>query len=230
MTRSTPADESDEMLMALADGELDPSTAERLWTRIAEDPALADRFAGFADSRAAVRAAYPAEPVPDHLIAAIMAAPAPAATVLPFRRTRTVAAPARWAMAASVLLAVGLGGFLAGRGLPPAPAGGDLATAAAALSAVPTGGEAALPDGTPARALASFETDLGLCRLIETARERGLACRDDQGWSVALAVPGEQDAYRPASELGTGLIDAALDQIGAGAALEPEAEAALLAR
>ncbi|WP_411840186.1 anti-sigma factor family protein [Paracoccus sp. ME4] len=228
MTRPNPADESDEMLMALADGELDPTTAERLWTRIAEDPALADRFARFADSRAALRAAYPAEPVPDHLIAAIMAAETPAATVVPFR-PRAVASPVRWAMAASVLLAVGLGGFLIGRGLPQAP-GGGLAIAAAALSAVPTGGEALLPDGTPARALASFETDLGLCRLIETTAERGLTCRDADGWSVALAVPGAQDDYRPASELGTGLIDAALDQIGAGAALDPAAEAALLDR
>ncbi len=37
------------------------------------------------------------------------------------------------------------------------------------------------------------------------------------GWSVALAVPGAgQDAYLPASDLGTGLIDTALDDLGRG--------------
>ncbi|WP_156118125.1 hypothetical protein [Paracoccus sp. PAMC 22219] len=55
-------------------------------------------------------------------------------------------------------------------------------------------------------------------------------CRDQDGWSVALAVPGAgQDAYLPASDLGTGLIDAALDEIGAGPALDPTAEADALA-
>ena len=47
--------------------------------------------------------------------------------------------------------------------------------------------------------------------------------------SVALAVPGAgQDAYLPASDLGTGLIDTALDDLGAGPALDPAAEAAAL--
>ncbi|MEQ3699451.1 MAG: hypothetical protein ABNH17_08720, partial [Paracoccus sp. (in: a-proteobacteria)] len=69
----------------------------------------------------------------------------------------------------------------------------------------------------------------GLCRLIEAGAERALMCRDQGDWSVALAVPrAGQDAYLPASDLGTGLIDAALDDLGAGPALDSAAEAAAL--
>jgi hypothetical protein len=223
-----PNDESDEMLMALADGELDETTAERLWQRIETDPALADRFALFADTRHGLQAAYPPEPVPNRLIATVMAGtPASDPVVVPFRRRLSARPMAAWAMAASLVLAVGLGGFLAGRATPPA--GATLQQAAAALAQVPTGGDAALPGGAVARALASYDTDLGLCRLIEAGAERALMCRDQGGWSVALAVPGAgQDAYLPASDLGTGLIDAALDDVGAGPALDPAAEAAAL--
>ena len=222
-----PNDESDEMLMALADGELDDITAERLWRRIETDPALADRFALFADTRHGLQAAFPPEPVPDRLIATIMAG-APAPVVVPFRRRLAARPLAGWAMAASLVLAVGLGGFLAGRGTPPT--GGTLQQAAVALAQVPTGGDATMSGGAVARALASYDTDLGLCRLIEAGAERALMCRDQDGWSVALAVPGAgQDAYLPASDLGTGLIDAALDEIGAGPALDPTAEADALA-
>ncbi|CAM3194981.1 anti-sigma factor [Paracoccus nototheniae] len=227
MTPITPDEDLDAMLMALADGELDDPTAARLRARIAADPALAARFAVFTDTRDSLRAAFPPQSAPDPLIATIMAGAQPA-TVLPFRRRPALRPVAGWALAASVVLAVGLGGYLAGRATPPGLA--PLQQAAVALAATPTGGEAPLPGGTTARALASFDTDLGLCRLIEAGGTRGLMCRDGSGWAQALAVPGAgDDAYQPASDLGTGLIDAALDQIGAGPALEPEEEAALLA-
>ncbi|WP_405404528.1 anti-sigma factor family protein [Paracoccus sp. Ld10] len=221
-----PNDESDEMLMALADGELDDATADGLWRRIESDPALADRFSLFADTRHGLQAAYPPQPVSDQLIATIMAG-APAPVVVPFGRKLAARPVAGWAMAASVVLAVGLGGFLAGRMTPPA--GGMLQQAAVALAQVPTGGDAVLADGAVARALASYDTDLGVCRLIEAQKERALMCRDQDGWSVALAVAGAgQDAFLPASDLGTALIDAALDEIGAGPALDLGAEAAAL--
>lgn len=227
--------ETDEMLMALADGELDDATAVRLWDRIARDPDLAARFDRFAATGQALRMAYPPEPVPDHLIAAIMAAPVgqPEGRVVAFRPRLRAAfqGSAGMALAASVLLAVGLGGFLAGRIDAPATGGApSLVAAADALSATPTGGQADLPGGGTARALASYQTDLGLCRLIETDADRGILCRDDVSpWALALAVPGGgADSYLPASDLGTGLIDIALDEIGAGAALDPAAEAALL--
>ncbi|KJZ28581.1 hypothetical protein TW83_17890, partial [Paracoccus sp. S4493] len=94
------------MLMALADGELDEATAERLWRRIETDPALADRFALFADTRHGLQAAYPPEPVPDRLIATVMAGtPASDPVVVPFRRRVSARPMAAWAMAASLVLA-----------------------------------------------------------------------------------------------------------------------------
>ncbi|WP_042252720.1 hypothetical protein, partial [Paracoccus sp. PAMC 22219] len=55
-----------------------------------------------------------------------------------FRRRLAARPLAGWAMAASLVLAVGLGGFLAGRGT--SPTGGTLQQAAVALAQVPTGG------------------------------------------------------------------------------------------
>ncbi len=110
------------MLMALADGELDNTTAERLWRRIETDPALADRFALFADTRHGLQAAYPPEPVPDRLIATVMAGtPASDPVVVPFRR-RVLRGRWRPGQCRVAVLAVGLGGFLAGRATPPAGA------------------------------------------------------------------------------------------------------------
>lgn len=234
--------QDDAMLMALADDELDADTARALRARMAADPALAARHALYVDSRRAMRAAWPEEPLPERLLASLAdpgtrggqdADHGPgsgrAAVIRLAPRQRLVAAGG-WAMAASLLAVIVLGDAWPGR--ETGGGGAVLAQAAEALAAAPTGAEARLPDGRPVRALASFRTDLGFCRLIEAGPERGLACRDADagGWAVALSVPsGEGGGFLPASDLGTGLIDAALDEIGAGPALGPEDEAALLA-
>lgn len=237
-------EDDDAMLMALADGELTGPAADTLRRRIAADAGLAERYAVFAETAALLRGAYDAGPVPDRLIAAVLTtqpqaevAPAePASNVVPLRRP----APRMvWpmALAASVLLAVGAG-FLAGQGM--APGAGDIAAgpqqAALALAGVATGGTAALSDGSMARVLGTFETDLGLCRMIgidvpQGNAERVIACRDAAGWQVALAVASGRDgAFLPASDMAVGLVDGFLDEIGAGPALDAAAEAAALAR
>ncbi len=214
----TREDEDDTMLMALADGELRPEEAGRLLSRVAADPGLARRFELYVQSRALACAALEEEagPVPDRLVQAILAAPS--AQVIPLRRPR-------WqplALAASLALAAGLG-YLAHR---PAPAGG-LAVAAAALGRTASGGEVRLADGTTARALASFATDGGLCRMIEAGAERGIACRSGADWqAVASIATGE--GFVPASEAGLMLLDGLLSDLGAGEPLEPAAEAKAL--
>lgn len=216
---------SDDMLMALADGELNDTDARHLRERLRVDPDLAARYADFAQTRALMQEAFPPEPVPERLIAAVMAGEAPRAggTVVPFRARVTAASGWGMALAASVVLAVG--GFWAGRGTAPQTWGPThVATATAAL---PTGGETGLPDGSTARVLASFDTDLGLCRLIAQDSRRHVACRDGQTgqWSVALSVSaGDAGSFLPASDLPTGLIDRLLDDLGAGPALTPEEE------
>jgi hypothetical protein len=223
---------SDDMLMALADDQLPKAAAQPLLALIAADPALAARYAVFADTRAALQGAFDAGPVPEALVQAIRGGAAEP-VVVPFR-PRKAFAPLPMALAASLLLAVGFGGFMAGRG-GVAPATDPGLIAAAQLSGAVTGDEAAMEGGGAARVLGSYQTDAGLCRLLDLTlpgdrAERAVVCRQDAGdWAVVAAVAaGQGEAYIPASDLGTGLIDQVLDDLGAGPALDPAAEAAAL--
>ncbi len=241
---------SDDMLMALADGELTGPDADRLRARIKADPALAARYALFTQTAAALRQAMDPGPVPDHLIAAVLTSPASVttgATVAPLRPGKP--SPA-WrmirplALAASLVLAVGVGSYLGGNALAPSAASTP-ALAAAALGTTPTGGSVTLADGTVSRALGSFETELGLCRLIalqdstgasggasEAVSERAIVCRAARGqdWQAALVVTaGNDDAFSLASDRAVATVDSFLDSIGAGAPLTPDDEALLLA-
>lgn len=238
-------DPSNDMLMALADDELHGPDADALRTRIDADPALAARFAVFAESRAALQAAFAPGPTPDRLVAAIQAAPmgaAPASpelpgrNILPFRLRRATTGHAL-ALAASLLLAVGVGGFLAGRALAPGAMPADPgALAAAELAGLATGAGTSLQSGGTARVLGSYRTDQGLCRLIEIdlpddRAERSVVCRDpERRWAVVASVTaGEAEAYIPASDTATALIELVLDDLGAGPPLDPAEEAVALA-
>lgn len=231
-------EESDAMLMALADGELSPRDAASLLARVAADPTLADRFALFVTTRAVVRDAYDAGPVPDRLVQAVLAAPSETATspkVVAFA-PRRAPAWAPMALAASLVLAVGVGSFFGARGPAGVQVADDIAeVAAGALASLPTGAEARF-DGGQARVLGSYDTELGLCRLIAVSatagrEERAVVCRDEGEWSVALAIAAAADeAFVPASDAAVALVDDFLDQIGAGAALTETEEAAALAQ
>lgn len=229
-------DVSDEMLMALADRELSPEIGAQLLARIAADPALAQRYERFTLTRRAVQEAYPVEPLPEALIRTILETPASPETptkreenVIPFRPRPA----SRMALAASLLLAVSVGGFLTGRATGPEPQ--QVATgavvAAQALAALPTGASVPLGDAT-ARVLGSFGTDLGLCRLVAiegAMEERAILCHNGTEWDLAFAaVTGAMDGFRPASDISVDAIDHALDAIGAGAAMTETEEAAAL--
>lgn len=231
---------SDDMLMALADNELHGPEAEALRARIAADPVLAARYAVFAETRAALAAAFAPGPTPDRLTQAILAA-APADTakdsnVVAFR-PRSWVAPAPMAVAASLLLAVGVGGFLAGRGAAPQAVASPGVAAATALATLATGAETTLEGGATARVLGSYETDQGLCRLIDlahpdTTAERAVVCRQGGAadWAVIASVTaGQAEVYIPASDTAAALTDQVLDDLGAGPALGADAEKAALA-
>lgn len=233
-------DPSDDMLMALADGQLHGPDAEALRLRISTDPALAARFAVFAESRAALQAAFAPGETPAWLEASIRdakvgdGAPPPATVVR--LRPRTAMIPSL-ALAASILLAVGLSGFLAGRSLAPAPRMTDPAVlAAVALEDLGTGAGTATPGGAAARILGSYQTDQGLCRLIDLdlpddRSKRAVVCRaPDRSWVVTAAIAaGQAEVYIPASDTAAAVIDQVLDDLGAGSALDPAAEADALA-
>ena len=243
-------DKEDEMLMALADGELDGPEAERLMARIERDPALAERYAMFTRTAEALREALTPGDVPPHLVAMVRNAPAdtapgalpeaPRGTILPFPGRATWPA----ALAASLLLGLGIGWGLGGpggteRGGTPVTAMG-LPSVADLMSDVPTGGSRDLAGTGTARVIGSFETGRGFCRLIATApgpateatsdaapAQRFVACREGAEWQVAISVV-EGGGYAPASAAASQTIDLYLDAIGAGPALTPEAEAGLM--
>ena len=220
-----PKETSDDMLMALADGELNDADARQLQRVIAADPVLAARYADFVATRQMVRDAYPPEPVPDRLVAAVMGQ----GNVVPLRRP--MARQAGWGLALAASLVLVLGGFWAGRSTGPQTGGQiDLAQVTADLL---TGEERTLPDGSTARILGSYATAQGLCRLIAQEAQRHVLCRDAQAgdWAVALSVTtGDAGQFLPASDTGTGLIDRLLDDLGAGPALDIADERAALLR
>lgn len=231
MTRSNPDHVSDDMLMALADGELDATDAQHLRMRIAQDPDLAARYADFAQTRALLQDAFAPDPVPDRLINAVLQGDAPQdkpSTIVPMRRRLRAATGWGLALAASLVLAIG--GFWAGRSTGPMLA--DRGNIGMATATLPTGAEMLLPDGSTARVLASYNTDLGLCRMIAQDGLRHITCRDAQSghWATALSVQAgdvkgtDTAGYLPAAQIGLALIDRLLDDIDAGPALTADNE------
>ena len=227
MNRPEPDKVSDEMLMCLADGELDGPEAMALRSRIARDPALAARYALFVDSAEALRDAFAQGPVPERLVAAAsgqVAGRAGQARVLPFPRRAVQAL----SLAATLALGLGLGWSL--REAPDTAVEPNLTHVALSLANTRTGETFDLGAPGAARVLGSFETDLGLCRLIglegrESMQHRFVACRAGDTWEIALSLsdaPGR--AFTPATEIGTEIMDIFLDGIGAGAALDPASE------
>jgi len=230
-------DVTDEMLMALADGELDAETAAPLRRRVAEDAELKRRLALFEDSAAALKAAFGPEPVPDSLVQAILAAPVQGdradggGNVVQLRRDLR-GWPALTAAAAMVALAFGLGGYLMGA------MGGETVFSPVEFASLATGKTVPLPGGGTLRMLGSYETGQGLCRMlsVETAgtEARQILCREGAGagaaWQVALRVEvPSTDGFLPASDVLSSTVDSYLDGIGAGPALDRAAEAAALA-
>jgi hypothetical protein len=243
---------SDEQLMAYADGVLTPEEAAEVERAMAEDEALAEKVALFADSRSAVKRAFGTAPaVPEALAdkvralaeadAARRAAP-PASNVVDLAaRRRSVPIwqlPA--AAAAALVLGVGLGGAL----FQPRP--GDPAEALAiaglgdpgiveALGTVASGERVALGDAGEFEAIATFRDGEGtLCREFDYDPAGGgtmvaVACRGGAAWDVRFVVTAAADdaqGYEPASSLDT--LEGYHAAIGSGAPLSPEEERAAL--
>jgi len=236
MSDHNPKKVSDEMLMALADGELDSEQTASLAAQIKRDDALAERYAVFAGPVVALRAAFKQDDMPSRLIATAMTTPiesagpevGDASTVVSFRK-RVV-----WplALAASLAAGIGLGWGMKGvTGPTPTP---DPSAIARAVSDIATGQSHEISGFGTARILGSFKTEQGLCRLIAVDTAKGtsgrfLACRTGSDWRLALSVSDSHDtAFTPASEAATEMVDIYLHAIDAGPALDAEAEARAL--
>jgi anti-sigma-K factor RskA len=239
----TGDDITDEMLMAYADGALDAGDRARIAALLETDPALAARLAPFTGTRDALaglaRRDAAEVALPPGLQARMMArvaealveaAAAPSDKVVALQPRGARRMPL-WsgALAASLALAIGLGG-----GLMLGQGGGEaVSPVVAALDTLPSGAEEVLADGTSLRIIASFVSAEGaLCREYEVTRPSGLhsvevSCDAGAGWEVQLMLALEgSEGYMPASA--PELLDLYYMQSEAGAPLSAEEEAAAL--
>jgi hypothetical protein len=242
------ADEvSDEMLMAAVDGELDAEQAAEIERLAAANPAIARRMASFRESRLAAAAAFAdvlAEPVPERLVAAGRGTAGGWRLRQSARQVVRVGANSprrewrRYAVAAAFVLVAGTSAFVGSR-LASTPDENLIALAGdprllSALAAAPAGVDVEAA-GLVARAVASYRTESGYCRVYVAqgtmpGSVRGLACSAGGTFSPVLAaIDSGAGGYQPADDAVAASIDSYLDAAGAGPALTPEEEAASLA-
>lgn len=236
-------DWTEEKISSLIDGSLeDDGEATTLRQALERDPEARIHAERVRKSNALLREAFdvPAdEPMPAAIEAAIFGEPGKLAVLRPRGSART------WvpvAIAASLALVIGFGaGGLLQR--PQGPAIAVLGDAVrdgalhAALESLPSGDMSAegvqpmltFRDGS-GRPCREFEVTGELPEMLEF----GIACRSPAGsWQVEIIVaapvtqPGP-DGYAPASGPGSDALDAMLDALGAGPAISPDEEAALL--
>jgi hypothetical protein len=233
---------SEETLMAYVDGELDGLTREQVTRAIATDPELARRVAAHQALRAKLRASFDPvlkEPVPDRLLSLVHGAQSGQrpAQVLPFR-TRP-APPRPWVQWGSLAASFALGALVWQFALRLNSSGPITAkqgefVASGALEGALNGQLAAdQAQSAPVQIGVSFISRRGsYCRTFRlrgSADAAGLACHENQGWTVQVLAHESgsqpQGQYRQAgSDLAPAVVRAVADAI-AGDPLDAPAEA-----
>lgn len=212
-----------EMLMAYADGELDPIAARRMERAIADDPTLAEAVAAHRALRTRLGDAFAAtvkEPVPDRLAALLTP------TVVPIRPPIT-RARRRWVEAAAIAATLVLG-IAVGQSWQSGPVAVRHGTLAASGSLARALDDQLAGTGGDTRILASFRATSGeYCRVFTGGAIDGIACRDRTGWTLRRAQAAGKDtatAYRQAGSADAALLAAAQDMM-AGDPLDAVGEA-----
>lgn len=216
----------DEMLMAYADGELDPLNAKRVEKAIAADPALAEIVEGHRALRSKLGDAFAPvldQPVPDHLAAMLQS------SVVAFKpKAAPAPQPRRWlsglAIAASLVAGIAVGTQWTGTPGSVAAnkdgliASGPLAKALDTQLASAAGGT---------KMLASFrDSSGGYCRVFAGQSFDGIACKGASGWQLRRtqsAGPASSADYRQAGSGNAAIMSAAQDMM-AGEPLDQTAE------
>lgn len=243
---------TDEMIMALADGELEGREAEVVRDAISADSTLRDQFDRYQESRQLLSSGFEGlleRSVPENMRKIVLEQAAPGGAVVSLgaaraRRGRLFGFDVlSQAAAAAVLLgAAALGGYQIGH---DEPAAGGLVLAGLLPQDSPLSGAlSAAPAGTPVEvggaeflAIATYQVaEGGVCREFELNRDgsgtAGLACRVDAGWQVEVAAlnvtGGTKGQFLPASADAFELVGAALDAKGAYEAVDPESETCIL--
>lgn len=221
------------MLIAWVDGELDEVTRRRVDRAVAEDPALAERLDMHRRLRDRLSGHYgpiEAEPVP-HAMRALLE---DSAKVVPLARP---AAP-RWrnwgiggAIAASLVLGLGIGHLASGPAGPVGVRNGALVAQGELASALDTQLASAQGDAAIRIGLTFQRKGGGWCRSFDGQAIAGVACREGGGWQVQQLAPGELDAtaYRQASSADARIM-ATVDALMEGAPADATQEAAAKAK
>lgn len=197
-----------ELLMAYADGELDPISAKRLERAIASDPDAAATVARHRELRETLaRAFYPIanEPVPDTLRAAV--APPKVVKLAAARDKRENRRRlGGWSVGGAIAASLALGLFLGGRiggDAPIANHGGMLVASGNLEHALDTQLASNQDSAATTRMLVSFRDRSGaICRTFTTPALGGIACREKEAWVLRetrgrTAAPSTE--YRQAS-------------------------------
>jgi hypothetical protein len=233
---------SDEILMAYADGELEPALAARVEQAMLADPQVAAAVQRHRALRTDVFAAFAGvldEPVPERLRpaserrrAADAAAPSravPGATVVKLDAVRAVreraaalrrAWPQWGALAASLVIGV-LAGAFGWQGLHTdqgeAPFGhldGALVAQGQLADALSRGLARAPSGGDAVKLGISFQArDGSYCRSFMLGDTGGLACRDGGRWRVPVLAEGEPEQRGAYRQAGSAMPAAVLDAI-----------------
>ena len=231
---------------AFVDGELDTAGAARIEAAMASDQALRGEVERHRRLRDAAHLAFAdilGETPPAALIDAIKAGSKPAEVVDldAARAARAKSAVARpsvarfWqagAIAATLVIGVAVGRMIGVNPAPNAAAGGGLLAADPALSQA-LGAVGPASPGAVTRVGFSFRNHAGeYCRTFQTRRDQavsGVACHDDQRWSVRVAAAGPATpaagAYRMAASDTPPAVLAAVDAMIDGGSLDAKAEA-----
>jgi hypothetical protein len=215
---------TDDMLMAYVDGELPEAKRLLVDSAVAADPALFERLEQHRRLRARVFGAFAGvldEPVPERLVTA-----AKPSNVVSLAERRRSPVP-MWAAIAATLVV----GVMAGVAVPnfDQPMIGSDFTAHGELAGALDKQLASAPADSAVRVGLTFKSADGYCRTFSEASVAGLACREDDGWKVRMAVArdgGPAGDYRmAASETPQAVLEAA-QALMLGEPLDAEAEAA----
>ena len=218
----------DEKFFAWLDGELGPAEAAEMKAKVAADKKLALLAEQHRKLGSLLHKAFDpiaAEPVPDHLQAAVR----PSAEIIDLaaRRPRPKVALAQWtALAATLAVGILAGTLVPHEGSAPLEVQGGKIYAAAALNAALDTELASAPSGSVRIGL-SFRDRAGeICRSFTQGASSGLACRNKQRWELRglLAAPeGQGSDYRMAAGMDPSLA-ALVDSTMAGEPFDAAAE------
>ncbi len=225
----------DDMLSAFLDGELPAEEIQAVRAALANDAALAARLATLQRVNDLVTRhaqALDATPLPSRTLSLLQSAGTTATVVQgPWQRWSRHAG-AQLALAATLVLTLGVAvSYLRSPAELPA-----LAAYSGHLDNNPSGSTVTVDDATLVSRFSFRDREDRYCRQYQlgnaTVAAEHVACRTEQGWTVVatLAVPvqAEIDAYQPASS--SGELNALLDSMMQGAALDLATEAALIDR